>query len=515
MSKVDLSKLTALEIGKLIKDKKISCVDVCEFFLTRIKDDMNKSEDDPTKINAFVSINEDYSLKRAKEIDNLVKNNENLSPLMGVPIGIKDNIVTTFMPTEACSKILTDYMSPFNATTVEKILDAGLVPIGKTNMDEFAMGGSTETSYKGICRNPYSIKKSDEDYLSGKIKPRVPGGSSGGSAAAVSGGLVPLALGSDTGGSIRQPCAFNNLVGLKPTYGSVSRYGLLAYGSSLDQIGPITKSVRDNAVLFSIISGFDKRDSTSLDHTVYRPCSLLHPEKHRILDITGVKIGVAKNYLELKGIDPEVKDATLKLSEFYKSKGVKVEEFELPLLDYLVPTYLIIACAEASSNLSRYDGVKYGFASENPKNINELYKSTRTSGFGTEVKRRILLGSFVLSSGYFDAYYKKALKVRTLIKEAFVNALKKYDVILMPLTPTVAYEIGENVKDPLTMYLGDIFTTGANLSGFPSISVPSAFNKDGMPIGTQLVSNVFDESILFNLSKLYEDDSNLISKHPF
>ncbi|MDR2457236.1 MAG: Asp-tRNA(Asn)/Glu-tRNA(Gln) amidotransferase subunit GatA [Clostridiales Family XIII bacterium] len=491
---MDLKKLTAFEISEKIRRKKISVIDVTNFFLSEIKKDFRKKKNDESKINAFVSIEEDYAIKQAKIIQEKLDAGEILSEFMGVPIGIKDNIATDFGYTTAASKILSNYKSPYNATVIEKIINAGMIILGKTNMDEFAMGGSTETSYYGITRNPINLKK-------------VPGGSSGGSAAAVSYGFCPIAIGSDTGGSIRQPAAFTGIVGVKPTYGSVSRYGLFAYGSSLDQIGPMAKDVKDAAILLSIISGKDKKDSTAIIEEPFNFSEIINNKKE-LNKIKDLKIGLPKNYF-MKGLSPDVKNAVKKSFKKFEKLGAMIEEFELPLIEYAVPTYLIISCAEASSNLSRYDGVKYGFSSDDATDINDLYIKTRSKGFGTEVKRRIILGSFVLSSGYFDAYYKKALKVRRLIKNAFDKAFTKFDIILTPTTPTSAYNIGENIKDPLTMYLGDIYTTSMNLTGMPAITIPYDEDEEGLPISIQLIGKEFSESVLMKTAFEFQRKSEI------
>ena len=481
---MDIRKSTALEIGSLIKEKKISSTEVAKAYIEAIKSDLSKSGEDSTKINAFTSVLEETAIASAEEIQKKLDNGEKISPLAGVPVAIKDNICTTEGETSASSKILEGYSSPYDATVVEKLRDAGAVILGKANMDEFAMGGSTETSYLGITRNPWDLS-------------RVPGGSSGGSAAAVAGELAPYALGSDTGGSIRQPCSFCNLTGIKPTYGSVSRYGLLAYGSSLDQVGPLAKNAEDCAVILSVISGKDERDSTSVIDNPFNVCSTLHREKNDN-SLSGRKIGVPTNYFAMPGMGADVKEKVLKAVDTMKGLGAEIVEFDLPLIDYAVPTYLIIACAEASSNLSRYDGIKYGYRSPNTKTINDAYYLSRSEGFGTEVKRRIILGSFVLSSGYFDAYYKKALKVRGMIKSAFDEALNKCDIILAPVCPTVAYEIGGQIKDPLAMYLGDIFTTSANLTGLPAVAAPCGFGEGNMPIGMQLIGKPYSDGMLLD-----------------
>ena len=489
---MEIRKLTALEIGCQIREKKISSPEVTRAFLDAVKADYVKAETDTTKINAYASVNEESAMAQAEAVQKCIDKGENLSPVAGVPIAIKDNICTTEGTTTASSKILTGFRAPYDAGVIEKLRAAGLIFLGKANMDEFAMGGSTETSYQGITRNPWDLS-------------RVPGGSSGGSAAAVAAELAPFALGSDTGGSIRQPASFCNLTGAKPTYGSVSRYGLLAYGSSLDQIGPLAKDAKDAAVLLSIISGKDERDSTSVMEEPFKVSDVIQPEKDSAKGLKGKRIGIPANYFSMPGMSKDVSERVYEAAEVYRGLGAKVEEFDLPLIDYAVPTYLIVACAEASSNLSRFDGVKYGYRSPEAVDIHDVYYKTRSEGFGTEVKRRIILGSFVLSSGYFDAYYKKALQVRGLIRAAFDKALSTHDIILAPVCPTVAYGIGGQIKDPLAMYLGDIFTTSANLTGHPAMAAPCGFGEGGMPVGMQLIGRAWDDSFLLGAIAAYQD----------
>ena len=497
---MDIRNCTALELGKLIREKKANCVEVVKAYTDAIKADFDKAEGDETKINAYVSVLENEAIAEAEKIQKRIDSGEMISPLAGVPVAIKDNICTTEGETSASSKILEGYSSPYDATVVEKLRGAGAIIIGKSNMDEFAMGGSTETSYFGITRNPWDLTK-------------VPGGSSGGSAAAVAGELAPYALGSDTGGSIRQPCSFCNLTGMKPTYGSVSRYGLLAYGSSLDQVGPLAKNAEDCAVALSIISGRDEKDSTSVIDEPFNVCATLHRDKEDN-SLKGRKIGVPTNYFNMSGMGADVKTEVLKAVETMRGLGAEIVEFDLPLIDYAVPTYLIVACAEASSNLSRYDGIKYGYRSPNTKTINDAYYLSRSEGFGTEVKRRIILGSFVLSSGYFDAYYKKALKVRGMIKEAFDRALQQCDIIIAPVCPTVAYEIGGQIKDPLAMYLGDIFTTSANLTGLPAAAAPCGFGEGGMPVGMQLIGKQYSDGLLLDTIARFQGVTDYHKKRP-
>ncbi|MDR0817513.1 MAG: Asp-tRNA(Asn)/Glu-tRNA(Gln) amidotransferase subunit GatA [Clostridiales Family XIII bacterium] len=490
----DIRKLSAVTIGHLIKEREISSPEVTRIFLDAALEDHAKSKGDKTKINAFISIDEDGAMKMAETVQKRIDAGEHLSPIAGVPVAVKDNICIKGGETTAASKILEGFRPPYDAHIVERLRDAGSVITGKTNLDEFAMGGSTETSYFGVTRNPLDTS-------------RVPGGSSGGSAAAVAAGFVPLAIGSDTGGSIRQPCAFTGTTGLKPTYGSVSRYGLMAYASSLDQIGPVGRDAKDVAVAYSVISGPDQRDSTSVAEAPYNPSHIIHPEKPATESLKKMKIGLPSNYFK-DGISDDVKEAVLKAADDLKNAGAEVTEFELPLLEYAVPAYYIIACAEASSNLSRYDGVKYGYRSKNAHDIRGEYYITRSEGFGTEVKRRIMLGSFVLSSGYFDAYYKKALQVRGLIKGAFDKALSGCDFILSPVSPTTAYEIGGQIEDPLAMYLADIYTVSVNLIGAPAIALPCESGGalgGGLPAGMQFIGRAFDEETIITAAHAYQE----------
>jgi aspartyl-tRNA(Asn)/glutamyl-tRNA(Gln) amidotransferase subunit A len=464
--------LSALELASAIKEKKYSVPEVVQAYLASMKEN---------KYNAFLSLAEEKALARAEYVQKQLDNGESLSPLAGVPIAVKDNISTTGIATTCASRMLENYRPVYDATAVEKLEQAGMVIVGKSNMDEFAMGGSSETGFFGAVRNPW-----DET--------RVAGGSSGGSAAAVAGKEAPIALGSDTGGSIRQPCGFCGVTGIKPTYGAVSRYGLIAYASSLDQIGPIGRNVEDCAALLAIISGPDERDST---------CVIKSPFSFGCEGFVG-RIGIPRNYFA-SGIDDEVKKAVLAAAEDFARAGATVEEFEMPLMDYLIPAYYIIACAEASSNLSRYDGMKYGYRSESAQTLAETYRLSRNEGFGLEVKRRIMLGSFVLSSGYYDAYYKKALQARALIKDAYNRLFERYDIIISPVAPTTAYRIGENVGDPMKMYMGDIYTVSINLAGLPAISLPCGFDQQGLPIGMQLIGDSFSEETLVAAAKGYQE----------
>jgi aspartyl-tRNA(Asn)/glutamyl-tRNA(Gln) amidotransferase subunit A len=497
---MELRELSALEIGRLIHERKISSPEVTEYFLRRAEQDAVKADDDVSGIGAFISIDRGKAIDRAKAVQKRIDAGEFLSPLSGVPVAIKDNICVNGGRTTAGSRMLENFTPPYSATSILRLEDAGAVIIGKTNMDEFAMGGSTETSWFGVTRNPWDTQ-------------RVPGGSSGGSAAAVAAGLVPYAIGSDTGGSIRQPAAFCGVSGLKPTYGRVSRYGLIAYASSLDQIGPICHDALDCAAVLSIISGHDPGDSTSASENAYRPCELLHGDEafkktfkktgsaHETLK--GKKIGIPVNYFS-GAVTEEVRGTIFSAVEVFRSLGAEILEFELPLTDYAVPAYYIIACAEASSNLSRYDGVKYGYRSPEAKDIHESYYRSRSEGFGTEVKRRIMLGSFVLSSGYFDAYYKKALKIRGLIKAAFDRVFERCDAVLAPVSPTPAYKIGEQITDPIAMYMADVFTVSVNLTGAPGIALPCGFTEDGLPIGMQLIGRAMQEDVILTAAAAYQ-----------
>ncbi|MDD3168151.1 MAG: Asp-tRNA(Asn)/Glu-tRNA(Gln) amidotransferase subunit GatA [Eubacteriales bacterium] len=493
----EIRDMTALEIGEKIKNRKLSCREAAENYLDAIRAEGKV-------INAYITVMEEEALKQADAIQKKVDRGDMLSPLAGVPVAVKDNICTKGIKTTAASKMLRNFIPPYDATVIERLQKAGAVILGKTNLDEFAMGGSTETSYYGITRNPWNPDK-------------VPGGSSGGSAAATAARLAPYALGSDTGGSIRQPCAFCNLTGIKPTYGSVSRYGLMAYASSLDQIGTMGKNVRDCAAALAVISGSDPRDSTSVMKKPFHfAWSAGEAGKNSAVtgkELAGLKIGLPKNYFEI-GISDEVKHAVLGAAEIYQKLGAAVEEFQIPTIEYAVPAYYIIACAEASSNLSRYDGIKYGYRSKNAGDLPDTFYKSRSEGFGKEVKRRIMLGSFVLSSGYFDAYYKKALQVRGLIKHSFDRAFNKYDMILSPVSPTAAYRIGEQIEDPLAMYLADIYTVSVNLSGLPAVALPCGFGKDGMPVGMQLIGRAFSEEVLVAAADCYQNHTEYHTRYP-
>lgn len=468
---------TAVQLSEKIKQGEIKVAEAVEAVFEQI----DKTEE---ALNCYVTLEKEKALKQAAVIQDKIDRGELTGPLAGVPFAIKDNMCTEGTLTTCSSKILSNFVPTFSAEAVLKLEEAGAVIIGKTNMDEFAMGSTTETSYYGVTRNP-------------KNPEHVPGGSSGGSAAAVAAKECFAALGSDTGGSIRQPASYCGVVGLKPTYGTVSRYGLIAYGSSLDQIGPLTKDVTDCAAVLTAIASLDVKDSTSMEREDTDFTAAL------VKDVKGMRIGIPRDYFG-EGLDPEVKDAVLKAAEVLKAQGAVVEEFDLSLVEYAIPTYYTIAAAEASSNLERFDGVKYGYRAEGVEDLHPMYKRTRSEGFGAEVKRRIMLGSFVLSSGYYDAYYLKALRVKALIKKAFDDAFAKYDVILGPVAPTTAPKLGESLSDPIKMYLGDIYTISINLAGLPGISVPCGEDKNGLPIGLQLIGDSFQEKKLIRAAYTYE-----------
>ena len=483
---MELYELTVHELMDKLNKKEITSEDITKSYVSRINEKENNIE-------AFVTVLSEEAENKAKEIDQKIEKGEITNKLAGIPIGIKDNICTKGIKTTCASKMLEDFVSPYNATVMDKINAENLITIGKLNMDEFAMGGSTENSYFKKTKNPWNLTK-------------VPGGPSGGSAAAVASQMVPWALGSDTGGSIRQPASFCGIVGLKPTYGLVSRYGLVAFASSLDQIGPITKDVRDSAILLNIIAGHDEKDSTSVD------MPKKDYEKALTGDIKGLKIGVPKEFFG-EGINEEVKESLKQAIETYKKLGAEVEEFSLDIAKYALATYYIIACAEASSNLGRFDGIRYTYRAKAFKDLKDLYKKTRSEGFGAEVKRRIILGTYVLSSGYYDAYYKKAQQVRTLVMNEFNKGFEKYDVILTPTAPTVAFGIGEKSNNPLEMYLADICTVSINIAGLPGISIPCGVDKEGMPIGMQLIGKRFQEETILNAAYSFEQEYKFREKY--
>lgn len=474
---MDILDYTAVELSDKIKKKEVSVKETVMAVFDRI--DKMESE-----LNCYVELDRCRALESAQKVQEKIDNGEITGELAGVPVAIKDNICTKGIPTTCSSKILKNFVPTFSAQVVINLENAGAVIIGKTNMDEFAMGSTTETSCYGATKNPWNTE-------------HVPGGSSGGSAAAVAAKECYYALGSDTGGSIRQPAGYCGVVGMKPTYSTVSRYGLIAYGSSLDQIGPLCKDVTDCATILEVISTHDPKDSTSVKREDTDFTSAL------IDDVKGMKIGIPKDYFG-EGTDKEVKEAVLRAAEVLKEKGAVVEEFDLSLVEYAIPAYYTIAAAEASSNLERFDGIKYGYRTEEYEGLHNMYKKTRSEGFGAEVKRRIMLGSFVLSSGYYDAYYLKALKVKALIKKAFDDAFSKYDVILGPVAPTPAPKLGESLVDPIKMYQGDIDTISVNLAGLPGISLPCGFSSNGLPIGLQLIGDCFKEKNIIRAAYAYE-----------
>lgn len=474
---MELWQMTALELGRKIKDKEVTAVEAAEASLAQIR----KVED---TVHAYVTVDEEGALLRARQVQEKIENGELGGPLAGVPVAVKDNMCTKGMRTTCSSRILENFVPTYDADAVERLASAGAVILGKTNMDEFAMGSTTETSAFGVTRNPWNPA-------------HVPGGSSGGSCAAVAAGECFLALGSDTGGSIRQPSSFCGVTGIKPTYGTVSRYGLIAYGSSLDQIGPVGRDVADCAAMLEVLAVHDPRDSTSVAREDTDFTAALAD------DVKGMRIGIPRDYLG-EGLDPEVREAVLEAARVLEDRGAVVEQFDLSLVEYAIPAYYVIASAEASSNLSRFDGVKYGYRCGDYEGLHHMYKKTRSEGFGPEVKRRIMLGSFVLSSGYYDAYYLKALRTKALIKKAFDDAFAKYDVILGPAAPYTAPRLGESLSDPIQMYLGDIYTISVNLAGLPGMAIPCGTDAKGLPIGLQLIGDCFKEKNILRAGYAFE-----------
>ena len=474
---MSLLDLTALELGAAIKKGETTAVEAVECCFARMK------EMEP-EVHAFINLDEERAMDQAKKVQKEIEEGKLAGPLAGVPVAVKDNICTKGLATTCGSRMLEHFVPPYDAFAARKLKEAGMVILGKANMDEFAMGSTTETSWYGVTRNPRNTQ-------------HVPGGSSGGSCAAVAAGECFAALGSDTGGSIRQPSSFCGVTGIKPTYGTVSRQGLVAYGSSLDQIGPIGKDVADCAALLQVIAGHDPADSTSLER---EPWDFSESLKG---DGAGLRVGLPRDYFG-EGLDEDVRRAVLQVAENLKEQGAAVEEFDLGLVPYAIPAYYVIASAEASSNLSRFDGVKYGFRAEGAEGLHDMYKKTRSQGFGPEVKRRIMLGSFVLSSGYYDAYYLKALRTKALIKQAFDKAFECYDVILAPAAPTTAPKLGESLQDPLKMYLGDIYTVSVNLAGLPAICLPCGADKEGLPIGVQMIADCFGEEKMIQAARAWE-----------
>ena len=483
---MSLFDLTALQLGAAIRAGEVSARDAAKASLDAIAARQGEN-------NAFITVLAEQAMAQAKALD---EDKEKLAvgPLAGVPAGVKDNICTLDVKTSCASKILGEFAPPYDATVMEKFRAAGGVMVGKLNMDEFAMGSTTETSFYGPACNPWDLE-------------RVPGGSSGGAAAAVAAGECWYALGSDTGGSIRQPASYCGVTGMKPTYGTVSRYGLIAYASSLDQIGPLAHTAEDCAAVLDLLQGRDERDGTSLDFDAG------HLLERLSADLTGMKIGIPVDCFG-DGLDSDVREKVLAVAEVLKGRGAQVEECKLPIMEYVVPTYYIIAAAEASSNLSRFDGVKYGWRAGDYEDLTDLYCRTRTEGFGREVQRRILLGTFVLSTGYYDAYYKKALQVKAVIKQAFDEAFRKYDLLLIPVVPTTAPKLGESLGDPLQMYLSDIYTVSVNLAGLPAISVPCGFDRKGMPVGAQLIGAPLMEQKVLNAAHAFQQDTDYHTKRP-
>ena len=482
---MELYNYSISQIAKKIKDKEVTIKEVLDSVYSRI-DEVEK------KIDGYITLTKESAYKRAEILQEKLDNGEDIGALGGVPIAIKDNICTNGVKTTCASRMLEDFVPFYDATVVEKLENAGAIIVGKTNMDEFAMGSSTETSYFKKTKNPWNLE-------------RVPGGSSGGSAAVIGANMAFGALGTDTGGSIRQPASYCSVVGLKPTYGLVSRYGVVAYASSLDQVGPITKSVEDAALMLNVVAGHDKMDTTSAD------LGQKDYTKSLVNDVKGKKIGILKDFVS-EGVAKDVKLAYEENIEKLKKLGAEIVEVKLDYVKYSLPTYYIIATAEASSNLGRYDGIRYGHRAKDFSNLNELYVNSRTEGFGDEVKRRIMLGTYVLSSGYYDAYYKRAQCVRTLIIEDFKKAFESCDVILIPTAPNTAFKFEEKSKNPVEMYLEDIYTVPVNIAGLPGISVPGGFDNDGMPIGMQFISKAFDEETLLQIAYTFEQNTDYHKK---
>ncbi len=474
---MNLCELTAHEIREKYDKKEVTVIDVVKAYLEQIK-----KEDE--KIRAIITLCEEEALKEAETVQALLDKGEKLGPMAGIPIVIKDNICTKGIKTTCASKMLENFVSPYDATVIEKLKKEHAIIIAKSNLDEFAMGGSTENSAFFVTKNPCDVT-------------RVPGGSSGGSAASVASNMTAVALGSDTGGSIRQPASFCGIVGMKPTYSLVSRYGLVAFASSLDQIGPMTKDVEDNAMLLSLIAGKDEHDTTSSNREVKDYTKALTD------DVKGLKIGIPKEAFG-EGISEEVKTSVMNAVKELEKKGAIVKECSLSSIQVALPVYYIIACAEASSNLGRFDGIRYGYRTKNFENVHDIFANSRTEGFGEEVKRRILLGTYVLSSGYYDAYYKKAQQVRTVIKEEFMKALSSCDVLVMPTAPTTAFTIGSKINNPLEMYMADLLTVPINIAGVPAISIPCGKDSEGLPIGMQIVGKHFDEETIYKVAYSYE-----------
>lgn len=475
---MDIMDMSVVKLAEKIRNREVSAMEVT-------KESLKKIKEDASSINSFITIDEENALKRAKYVQKQIDSGNINSLVAGVVVGIKDNICTKGLRTTCGSKILENFVPTYNAQVIDNLEKAGAIIIGKTNMDEFAMGSTSETSAYGVTHNPVNV-----DY--------VPGGSSGGACAAVAAKECTFSIGSDTGGSIRQPSSYCGVVGLKPTYGTISRYGLVAYASSMDQIGPIAKDVTDCAAILEILSSYDNKDSTSIKRDKYDFTSAL------INDVKGMKIAIPTSYFD-KGLNDEVRNAVLDVAKELEKAGAIVSEVDFKLLDYVIPAYYTIASAEASSNLARYDGVKYGYRTSDYNGLHDMYKRTRSEGFGEEVKRRIMLGSFVLSSGYYDEYYLKALKTKALIKNEYDRIFEEYNIILGPTAPSTASLIGESLKDPVKMYLSDIYTVGANLAGLPAMSVPCGKDSNGLPIGVQLIGNCFEENKIIRAAYTYEN----------
>ena len=484
---MELPFLTIKEASELLRKKEVSPLEITKSILDRI-------EEKDGDLNTYITVLADNALESAAQAEKEITGGDYKGPLHGIPLSLKDIFVMKGAPSTCGSKMLENFISPYNATVTQKLIDTGAVILGKNNMDEFAMGSSTETSYFGPTKNPWD-------------RQRVPGGSSGGSAAATAASLCMGSVGTDTGGSIRQPASLCGVVGMKPTYGRVSRFGMIAFASSLDQAGPLTKTVEDSAIILNAIAGHDRRDSTCVDSPV--------PDYIKSLteDLKGIKVGIPKEYF-VDGMDPDVDESAKKVIDTLKELGAEIVEISLPHTEYAVLTYYIIAPSEASSNLARYDGVKYGYRAEGANSLIEMYKKTRAEGFGEEVKRRIMLGTYALSAGYYDAYYLKALRVRTLIKQDFDEAFKKVDAIVAPTSPETAFKIGEKTDDPIKMYLSDVLTIPCNIAGLPGISLPSGLSSNGLPIGTQVLAKAFDEETMFRIAHAYEKSSAWSGKRP-
>ncbi len=484
---MEIYEMTALQVAEKIKNREITAMDAVESVAKAI-------ELRDETYNCYTSFDKNSALENAERVQKKIDAGEPVSELAGVPIAIKDNICEKGKLTSCASKILYNFKPPYNATVINKLDACDMIAFGKVNMDEFAMGSTTETSFYGATKNPWDVT-------------RVPGGSSGGAAASVAADESIVALGSDTGGSIRQPASFCGVTGLKPTYGSVSRYGLIAYASSLDQIGPIGKDVLDVAAVFNVIKGKDEKDGTSMQSEIFSLDDI------KIDSLKGKKVGIPNDYFG-EGINDEVAQRVMAAAQTLKALGAEIEQFDMPIVKYAIPTYYIIACAEACSNLSRFDGIKYGYKAENALNLRDVYFKSRSEGFGMEVKKRIMLGNFVLSSGYFDAYYKKALQAKGLICKAFNEAFEKYDFLLGPVAPTTALKMGEGLSDPLAMYLGDIYTVMINISGLPSLALPCGFDSNNMPVGMQLIGKPFDEKTVLSAGYAFQNVTDFHKKKP-